>query len=364
MKLASSASSASTPLPAKAVRARLLAATEVPSWAAYLPKALQQSLHAAATHEAQGPLESTSSSSGTTSSTGHQLLPSSVQDFSTAKVPCKEEASSAFEQHIWHLAQDPDGCREVQQALEHAGSDEERQAVASQLHGHVWEALRCPHANHVIQKCIVTMRPQAFQFIIDEITHGHSGGPSGASQAARHRYGCRILERLIEHCSPDQVANLVEEIVSDAMSLSKHPYGNYVIQHLLEYGQPVHKRRIMQMLQQNASVAGSDCYARAVISQAFLHGPQENKVALARTILREPGLICTMARTRHGHLAAKFMLQQLEGTDRQEATRQLAQDEQALRSSRYGRFVAACLQHQSSACLVGNRRTQVRRGGG
>jgi len=259
----------------------------------------------------------------------------------TAELPDPSPASVVS--NVWALSREAQGCRQVQKALETARSDEARNAIAAELQGHVWEAMRCPHANHVLQKCIVALRPKASQFIIDELLSTTQGG-GGISQAARHRYGCRIVERLVEHCPPGQVSELVEKLVADATALSKHPYGNYVMQHLLEHGPTDQRRRLVASLKENAAAAGSDCYARAVISKALTHGAREDQVALGRALLREPGLLTTMARTRHGHVAAKFVLLHLNGPEQEEARRQLTLDLEVIRASRYGRFVVACLE--------------------
>merc|ERR1719247_1621296 len=92
--------------------------------------------------------------------------------------------------NVWHLAREKEGCRLVQEALENATGDADRVALASEMRGRVWEALRCPNANFVLQKCIGVLRPQASQFIIDELRD------KGSSKAARHRFGCRVLQRL------------------------------------------------------------------------------------------------------------------------------------------------------------------------
>lgn len=369
-------------LPARAIRSRLQAASETPSWAVYLPCSprLGDGQVTGVVPWQQAPQPGASDSAGSVTSGAPTSQRKGIFLAEALAEPCQKgcqvdsgngcggrqvSATDTSEEntvqdvdvagHVWSLSREAQGCRQVQQALERAISDEDRQSLASELAGHVWEALRCPHANFVIQKCISTLRPQAAQFIIDEIMRGNASGDrsSGASQAARHRYGCRILERLLEHCPPGQVERLVEEIINDSVSLAKHPYGNYVIQHLLEHGQPDQRRRVTKLLQVNAHSAGSDCYARAVISKALSFGQREDQVALARALLREPGLICTMARTRHGHVAAKFILQNLEVGDREEACRQLSQDAQVLRASRYGRFVAACLEGNEPAGGIG-----------
>eukprot|EP00425_Heterocapsa_triquetra_P047058 CAMPEP_0195074424 /NCGR_PEP_ID=MMETSP0448-20130528/17536_1 /TAXON_ID=66468 /ORGANISM="Heterocapsa triquestra, Strain CCMP 448" /LENGTH=223 /DNA_ID=CAMNT_0040106677 /DNA_START=15 /DNA_END=683 /DNA_ORIENTATION=- len=211
--------------------------------------------------------------------------------------------------YVWKLSRDAEGCRAVQNALEGAGSDQARAVLAAELRGHIWEALRCPHANYVLQKCITTMRPQASQFIIDELQRR---GPGAATQAARHRFGCRILERLLEHCLPSQVRGLVEALVGDAVSLASHPYGNYVVQHILEHGAPDQQARLAGLFADHVLMLGSDSYASAVVAKALTHGSQEGRVGLAQALLKAPGLLPAMAHTRHGHVAAKFVLQLVE----------------------------------------------------
>ncbi|CAK0893103.1 unnamed protein product [Prorocentrum cordatum] len=127
------------------------------------------------------------------------------------------------------------GCRRVQQALDDARGPEACGRLAAELRGHVWDALRCPHANFVLQKCITTASPDACQFIVDELLQR---GHGALAQAARHRYGCRIVERLLERCRPEQVEQIVDCILDDAVTLCMHPYGNYVAQHLLEHAAP------------------------------------------------------------------------------------------------------------------------------
>ena len=57
--------------------------------------------------------------------------------------------SGAVVEQVWRLSRDPEGCRVVQELLADTAS-----ALGAELKGHVWEALRCPNANHVLQKAI------------------------------------------------------------------------------------------------------------------------------------------------------------------------------------------------------------------
>lgn len=239
---------------------------------------------------------------------------------------------------VWEFSQDPKGCREVQHALDSAQNEEDRIAIAMELKGHVGEALRCPHANHVLQKCIISMRPQVSQFIVEELL------ASGiALQAARHKYGCRIVQRILEHCPPWQVKGLSEVLLGELGPVARHPYGNYVAQHMLLHGTSQHRLMLCEALSRDIRGMGADPYGCAVVSAALAHGPHEGQVLLARTLLKEPALLVFMACSRHGHVAAKMTLQVLTNEELQLARKVLSAEAKVIAASRYGRMVAACI---------------------
>jgi len=270
-----------------------------------------------------------------------QSMPSAIaaQQPSFPSVP-PPPPSTRVNGRVWALAQDPCGSRRVQQALEEAADDQERAGLAMELRGHVLEALQCPHANHVLQKCIVSMRTQALQFVLDELMHPC---PEQVVQVARHKYGCRILQRLLEHCRMDQLHRLVAELMASAVSLSKHAYANFVIQHLFEYGTQEQRCRLTGIFEHHAKALGKDDHGRAVLSKALSHVGSEERTSLARALLQEQGLLVRMARTRHGHAAVKSVLMALDGPEREAARGQLLEGVATLRMSRYGRTVVACL---------------------
>lgn len=241
---------------------------------------------------------------------------------------------------VWSMSQDAAACWEVQKAIESAASDDVRTALAWELRGHVFEALRCPHANHVLQKIIVCARPRMSQFIIDELTHY----PSRIGQAARHKYGCRILQRLLEHCEATQVHHLVDLLITDATALSVHAYGNYVMQHVLEHGSAEQRSRLAKVIEQNVTAIGLDSYGCAVVTAAMSHAGDECRLTLARAILKEPGLLVSLAHARHGHIAVRLVLQALEGAEQESAMSQLQAQSQSLKTSRYGKGVVALLE--------------------
>lgn len=238
----------------------------------------------------------------------------------------------------WQLSRESkDGSRQVQDAFENASCDQEREALASELVGHVWEALKCMHANHVVQKCITTIRPQAAQFVIDELSHH---GPKGILQAARHRFGCRILQRLLEHCTEEQMYQIIEVLLNDAVELSSHAYGHYVMQHIFEQCGSDVVSRLASILQQSLTNMDADGFVGSVIGKAFTHINNEACVSLASSLLQEHARVLVMACSRWGYLAVKTALQLVADAEQEKACSELASCSTKLRATRYGRLVA------------------------
>lgn len=240
---------------------------------------------------------------------------------------------------VWELSQDAKGCRDVQRAIEEAADDVTRSRLVTELAGHVLDAMRCPHANHVLQKCITCSRPHDCQFIVDEIMACHGF----AELAARHKFGCRIIQRLVEQC-PQQVEGMASAILSDVSSIARHPYGNYVLQNLLEHGNPSQRGRLAEELRLNVAPICQDSFGSAVVASALTKLSHEDTMSLAKAIVQEDGLLTFMAHARHGHAAVRLILQALDGPNRAKARDLLCAELPSLKVSRYGRVVAGWIE--------------------
>lgn len=48
-----------------------------------------------------------------------------------------------------------------------------------------------------------------------------------------HPYGCRVIQRILEHCTSEQTSPILDEMHQHVEQLIQDQYGNYVIQHVL-----------------------------------------------------------------------------------------------------------------------------------
>merc|ERR1719195_2576765 len=114
--------------------------------------------------------------------------------------------------------------------------------LARGLRGRVVQAIRSPHANHVIQSILAVLTPSEAPFIVEEIGNA-------SLYLARHEYGCRIFCRLLEKAAGDaRTAQLVDILLLRTDELVEHVYRHYIIECALEHGLDHQRRMIVSAL--------------------------------------------------------------------------------------------------------------------
>ncbi|CAE7765022.1 APUM5 [Symbiodinium pilosum] len=216
-------------------------------------------------------------------------------------------AMSQISGKVWSLSRDANGCRVVQTAMEKASNGAAKE-LALELHGHVREAVVSPHANYVIQKVITQLSPATSAFIADELL-------GNGARFARHRFGCRIMCRLLEHCSnADGTRKLVDEVLEDlseALDLCRHNFGHHVVQSVLEHGDSRYKELIAEVLQSDLFANASHRSASYVVESALSHCLEKDQQVLLQQ-LSDPNMVAQLAQARYGFYVAKTVLQRPE----------------------------------------------------
>uniref|UniRef100_A0A7S2KBW0 PUM-HD domain-containing protein n=1 Tax=Zooxanthella nutricula TaxID=1333877 RepID=A0A7S2KBW0_9DINO len=254
-----------------------------------------------------------------------------------------EPQEKVMAKHALEFSHDRDGCVWIQRALDEASDDCERLAIMDALRGHTWDVMRCPNANHVLQKFMVTVRPCECQFVIDDILQR---GPEAPGRLARHRYAYRVLQRMLEHLQPGQMAPIVDRLIADGMALAMHRHGTFVMQHIFEYGSEQQQRRVIEHFASGPMPMVRNNDACMVLNAALADGDDRCREDLARAILANEGAVADMAHTRRGHVAVLTLLEVLSEPLLGEAFRQLSAQEVSLWKSRFGRSVIKAVRDQ------------------
>ncbi|CAG0921673.1 unnamed protein product [Notodromas monacha] len=148
--------------------------------------------------------------------------------------------------HLAEMAYSQHGSRMIQQHLQRC-TPLDREAIFSEILPESEKLMTDVFGNYVIQKLLefgspdqrtvlagkvfthLKRLPATKQFIVDAFR-------GQATFLSMHPYGCRVIQRILEHCSSRQVRPLVTELSVDLDRLVVDPFGNYVAQHMLEHG--------------------------------------------------------------------------------------------------------------------------------
>jgi hypothetical protein len=129
--------------------------------------------------------------------------------------------------NLVYICKNMHGTRAVQKMIELLNQADEIRIIRDSLKGSVVELIQDLNGNHVVQKCLHKMEPNDNQFIYDAVA-------DNCVQVAKHKHGCCVMQRCIDHGTDDQRKQLIEEIRKNVNELVLDAFGNYVVQYVLD----------------------------------------------------------------------------------------------------------------------------------
>ncbi|XP_076891639.1 pumilio homolog 1-like isoform X2 [Bidens hawaiensis] len=188
------------------------------------------------------------------------------------------ELADQLNGHVLTLSLQMYGCRVIQKAIEVVDLDQQTKMV-TELDGHVMRCVRDQNGNHVIQKCIECVPEDAIHFIISTFY-------DQVVTLSTHPYGCRVIQRVLEHCHDPKTQSLVmDEILKSINMLAQDQYGNYVVQHVLEHGKPHERKCIIDQLTGQIVQMSQQKFASNVVEKCLTFGTPEERQTLVTEML-------------------------------------------------------------------------------
>jgi pumilio RNA-binding family len=211
------------------------------------------------------------------------------------------------------------GCRVVQKALE-CLDNEELSVFVYEFKGRVVECILDQNGNHVIQKCIevycvraknaenqadtetARFLRQICQFIMDESL-------DSLRTLSCHPYGCRVIQRIIEHSVDPYFSRVLDTIVMNHKELIDDQFGNYVIQHSLQFGRTVDKESIMNtVLESGLARLSRQKYASNVVEKLLKFGTPSIRGTMIKDMLKEQDCLLSMVRDAYANYVVQTAL--------------------------------------------------------
>jgi mRNA-binding protein PUF3 len=123
------------------------------------------------------------------------------------------------------------------------------------------------NGNHVIQKAIERVPSEYIQFIIEAFK-------GKVKDLSLHQYGCRVIQRLLEHGEEPTKRFILQELYDlgpGLLELIDHQYGNYVIQHILLYGTPEDRAHVIAMVRDHLFDLSSHKFSSNVVEHCLIN---------------------------------------------------------------------------------------------
>lgn len=184
------------------------------------------------------------------------------------------------------------GCRVIQKALEYVAT-KRLVALVGEFEGQ--QVLRCVHdqnGNHVIQKCIEVVsrvakesQPELTEYLSSRIQFIIQAFSGRVRELSMHPYGCRVVQRILEHCTNTQKAPVLDELRKCCRELIQDQYGNYVIQHVMQHGWETDKAILIEEVQSRLLEYSQHKFASNVVEKCIQYADKKDRDQMIWTII-------------------------------------------------------------------------------
>ena len=154
---------------------------------------------------------------------------------------------------------------------------EQQAELVRELQSDILKVVKDPNGNHVIQQVIALVPRQHIDFIMDCFR-------GRVSELASHTYGCRVIQRALEHGTEADRAAIMKELHGCVQMLVTDQYGNYVVQHVLEKGKPEDRSRIIDLVTSQVMTLSKHKFASNVVEACIRNGTLEERRKLRDVI--------------------------------------------------------------------------------
>ncbi|KAK9280365.1 hypothetical protein L1049_014054 [Liquidambar formosana] len=249
----------------------------------------------------------------------------------------RRELASKLHGHVLALSLQMYGCRVIQKAIEVVDPDQKIKMV-EELDGHVMRCVRDQNGNHVVQKCIECVPEDAIQFIVSTFF-------DQVVTLSTHPYGCRVIQRVLEHCKdPKTQSKVMDEILGSVSMLAQDQYGNYVVQHVLEHGKPHERSAIIRELAGKIVQMSQQKFASNVVEKCLTFGgPTERQILvnemLGTTDENEP--LQAMMKDQFANYVVQKVLETCDDQQRELILSRIKVHLNALKKYTYGKHIVA-----------------------
>ncbi|VDK52678.1 unnamed protein product [Anisakis simplex] len=258
----------------------------------------------------------------------------------------KNQLTNAIKGNVMNLALQMYGCRVIQKALESIEPDQQME-ILKEMEGQVLKCVKDQNGNHVVQKVIERVDPARLQFIIDAFVQ--PGDNLTVCNLSTHPYGCRVIQRVLEHCTEEQKRPVLDQLHMHIKTLVVDQYGNYVIQHVIEHGSMEDRDRIVNQIKGDVLRFAQHKFASNVIEKCLTCGAPHHKNSLITEVCGNPNdtmstPLLMMMKDQFANYVVQKMLDVADSAHRKKMMLAIKPHIPALRKYNYGKHIITKLE--------------------
>ena len=172
--------------------------------------------------------------------------------------------------HMFDLSTQTYACRVVQKALAHI-LVEHQVDLMRELDGKIMDCIKCENGNHVIQVAIEQVPLEHIPFMVNAVR-------PEVEYLARHKYGCRVIQRLLEHAKEDVLFWLIPKLHECSNALIADQFGNYVPAHIVEKGSDQDRSRVIEVVKANLIDYSTQKFSSHVVEKCIRFGTPQSRI--------------------------------------------------------------------------------------
>jgi len=173
------------------------------------------------------------------------------------------------------------GTRVVQKVLETCGSVVGR-SVLEELGPHLLRLVADSNGNYAVQAAVTQLKEPAGAAVLARLRESLDWS---LRDFASHPYGCRVVQRIIEHCGGGAADVLLDQLCEIVEHLACSTFGNFCVLHVATHGAPRHRARLAQKLRADFLTYALHKNASNIVEKCLELCAPEDCVALVECVV-------------------------------------------------------------------------------
>ena len=127
-------------------------------------------------------------------------------------------------------------------------------------------------------------------------------------ELSMHPYGCRVIQRILEHTANCHKQAILDELRSCSTDLVQDQYGNYVIQHVMQHGYEPDRNLLVKEVQSHLLEFSQHKFASNVVEKCLQYANKRDRDDMIWTIINVTFDMNSPVDAKTGHCVLESMV--------------------------------------------------------